>query len=128
MDILEILEADYQRFPINQTYNIYHPNVYFKDPLNEFRGLAKYKQNIAFISTWFREIKLELHGMSQTENTIKTQWTLKWIAPVPWKPPIAIPGWSELQLDSDNLIVSHIDYWDCSRWDVLKQHFVFVRN
>ena len=60
MDIIQILKADYQRFPINQTYNIYHPKVYFKDPLNEFRGLEKYKKNIAFISTWFQEIQMDL--------------------------------------------------------------------
>jgi hypothetical protein len=34
---------------------------------------------------------------------------------------MSIPGWSELRLNSQGLIVSHIDYWSCSRWDVLKQ-------
>ena len=33
----EILLEDYQRFPDNQTFDIYAPDVYFKDPLNEFR-------------------------------------------------------------------------------------------
>ena len=39
MDIIEILKDDYQRFPINQTYSLYTADVYFKDPLNEFRGM-----------------------------------------------------------------------------------------
>jgi hypothetical protein len=47
-----------------------------------------------------------------------------WTTPLPWRPRIAIPGWSELKLNADELIISHIDYWDCSRLDVLKQHFV----
>jgi hypothetical protein len=34
---------------------------------------------------------------------------------------MAIGGRSELKVNSDGLIVSHIDYWNCSRFDVLKQ-------
>lgn len=123
MSILEILKDDYQRFPVNQTYSIYAPNVYFKDPLNEFRGLKRYKEMINFMSTWFKQIKMDLHDIHQKEKIIYTQWTLNWITPLPWQPRIAIPGRSELILNDNNLIVSHVDYWHCSRWEVVKQHF-----
>jgi Uncharacterized conserved protein (DUF2358) len=123
MDIVEILKQDYQRFPANQTYSIYDLDVYFKDPLNEFRGLERYKQTIALISNLFQEIQLDLHDISRTENIIKTEWTLNMTSPLPWKPRLAIPGRSELELSKDELIVSHIDYWNCSRFDVLKQNF-----
>jgi hypothetical protein len=122
MNILEILKDDYQQFPLNQTYSIYADNVYFKDPLNEFRGLDRYKQMIRFIRTWFRDIKMDLHDIRRVEDTIYTEWTLNWTTPVPWQPRIAIPGRSELKLNEKNLIVSHIDYWHCSRLDVIKQH------
>jgi len=36
MDIIAILQQDYQRFPLDQTYDIYADNVYFQDPLNQF--------------------------------------------------------------------------------------------
>ena len=123
MDIIEILKEDYQRFPINQTYSIYAPDVYFQDPLNKFRGVKRYKQMINFIQTFFLNPKMDLHDIQRLENTIKTEWTLSWNTPLPWKPRISISGWSELSLNSDNLIVSHIDYWNCSRLDVIKQHF-----
>ncbi|MDZ8027713.1 MAG: DUF2358 domain-containing protein [Nostoc sp. SerVER01] len=123
MDIIEILKQDYQRFPINQTYNIYAPDVYFQDPMNKFRGVKRYKEMINFIQTWFLNPKMDLHNIQHLGNTIKTEWTLSWNTPVPWKPRISIPGWSELGLNSDGLIVSHIDYWNCSRLDVVKQHF-----
>ncbi|BDI15232.1 hypothetical protein ANSO36C_10340 [Nostoc cf. commune SO-36] len=123
MDIIEILKEDYQRFPVNQTYNIYAPEVYFQDPLNKFRGVKRYKEMINFIQTWFLNPKMDLHNIQRLENTIKTEWTLSWNTPLPWKPRISIPGWSELGLNSDGLIVSHIDYWNCSRLDVVKQHF-----
>ncbi|MEH2083135.1 MAG: DUF2358 domain-containing protein [Nostoc sp.] len=123
MDIIEILKEDYQRFPVNQTYSIYTPEVYFQDPLNKFRGVKLYKAMIKFIETCFINPKMDLHNIQRLGDTIKTEWTLSWNTPLPWKPRISIPGWSELGLNSDGLIVSHIDYWNCSRLDVVKQHF-----
>jgi hypothetical protein len=122
-DILEILKQDYQRFPVDQTYSLYANDVFFKDPLNEFRGLDRYKKMIGFIQTWFINPQLDLHDISQSGDTIKTRWTLSWTTPLPWKPRISIPGWSELRLNADGLISSHIDYWDIPRLDVLKQLF-----
>jgi hypothetical protein len=122
MDIIEILKKDYQRFPIDQTYDIYTENVYFKDPLNEFRGLKRYKETIAFIGKWFQDIKMDLHDIRRSRDTIYTEWTLNWTTPIPWRPRIAIPGKSELKLNQENLVISHIDYWHCSRWNVVKQH------
>jgi hypothetical protein len=123
MDILEILKDDYRRFPANQTYSIYAADVYFKDPLSEFRGIARYREMIGFISKWFRDVKMEVHDISHSGNRIDTEWTLYWTTPLPWKPRIAIPGRSELTLNREGKIASHIDYWHCSRWDVLQQHF-----
>lgn len=121
MDIIEILKQDYQKFPVDQTYSIYAKEVYFQDPVNKFRGIERYKQMIGFMQTWFLDLKLDLHDINRKDNSIKTRWTLSWTTPLPWKPRISISGWSELQLDSVGLICSHIDYWDCSRLDVLKQ-------
>lgn len=123
MDIIEVLKEDYQRFPVNQTYSIYAQDVYFQDPMNKFRGIERYKLMIKFIETWFFNLKFDLHDIRRLGDTITTEWTLSWNTPLPWKPRISISGWSELRLNSENLIVSHIDYWNCSRLDVLKQHF-----
>lgn len=128
MDIIQILKEDYQRFPADQTYTIYAEDVFFKDPLNQFRGVDRYKQMITFISTWFNAPKMDLHDIHRADDTIQTRWTLSWTTPLPWHPRIAISGWSELKLNADNLIVSHIDYWNCSRLDVLKQHFFSLKK
>jgi len=124
-DIVEILKEDYRNFPDQQTYCIYAPEVYFKDPLNEFRGCDRYQQMIGFIKTWFRNPRLELHAIARDEHEIRTDWTLSWTTPLPWNPSIQIQGWSELTLNDKELIISHIDYWHCSRLNVLKQHFPF---
>lgn len=124
-EILQVLREDYQRFPVDQTYSIYAPDVFFQDPLNQFRGVERYKEMIAFLSRWFADLDMELHDIQQLEDTIKTEWTLRWRSPLPWQPKIAISGWSELKLNEAGQIASHIDYWHCSRWDVVKQHFGF---
>jgi hypothetical protein len=123
MDIIETLKSDYSRFPLNQTYTIYAPDVYFQDPMNKFSGIERYQNMINFMQTFFLNIKMDLHDIQHQENTIKTEWTLSWNTPLPWQPRISISGWSELKLNADGLIASHIDYWHCTRLDVLKQHF-----
>jgi len=128
MDIIEILRQDYQKFPLDQTYSIYAEDVYFQDPMNQFRGVKRYQQMIGFIRTWFINPQLDLHEISHQGDVIETRWTLNWNTPLPWKPRISISGWSELKLNSDGLIVSHIDYWNCSRLDVLKQHLFQPNN
>ncbi|MGB3642805.1 MAG: DUF2358 domain-containing protein [Rivularia sp. (in: cyanobacteria)] len=128
MNVVEILKEDYQRFPKNQTYSIYAEDVYFKDPMNEFNGVGRYKLMIKFIETFFINPKMDVHDIRKEGDRIKTEWTLNWNTPVPWKPRISIPGWSQLGVNSDGLIISHVDYWKCSRLDVLKQHFSFSKS
>jgi hypothetical protein len=77
---------------------------------------------IGFLGNFFSEISLELHQIDHNQDSIKTEWTLKMTSPLPWKPRLIIPGWSELKLNQDGLINSHIDYWHLSPWEVLKQN------
>jgi hypothetical protein len=135
-NILDIIKADYAKFPEAQTYSIYSEDVYFKDPVYNFRGIKQYQKMIGFITFWFKNLKLELHDISRTENLVKGLWTMSWDAPLPWKPRISVTGWSDLTVNkfADNLnngegdrelIISHVDYWECTKFDVIKQHFVF---
>jgi Uncharacterized conserved protein (DUF2358) len=121
MDILTRLRQDYDRFPVEQTYSLYSTDVYFKDPMTQFRGIERYQQMISFIQTWFIGCHMAVHAIRQDGNTIRTDWTLSWTAPLPWQPRLAISGWSELTINQDGLISQHIDYWHCSRLDVVKQ-------
>jgi Uncharacterized conserved protein (DUF2358) len=123
MDILQRLRDDYQRFPADPSYELYATDVYFKDPMTEFRGLARYQQMIGFIDRFFRNIQLDLHDIQQHDRQIRSDWTLSWTTPLPWRPRISISGWSELQLNDAGLIIAHIDYWHCTKLDVVKQHF-----
>jgi Uncharacterized conserved protein (DUF2358) len=126
-NILDTIRRDYQCFPRDQSREIYAPDVFFKDPMTEFRGLDRYVQMIGFIDRFFHNPQLDLHKIVQEGAQIRTDWTLTWTTPLPWQPRTAISGWSELTLNEAGLIASHIDYWHCSKWDVLKQQFVRSR-
>jgi Uncharacterized conserved protein (DUF2358) len=123
MDILQRIRADYDRFPQDQSYDLYAADVFFKDPMNQFRGVDRYRQMIGFIDRFFQDPQLDLHKIEQQGQDIRTDWTLRWTTPLPWRPRIAISGWSELKLNEAGLICSHIDYWHDSKWDVVKQHW-----
>ena len=126
MNIIEILREDYTHFPAEQTYDIYSEQVYFRDPVNEFRGRRRYQQMVQWMGQWFQDIRMDLHQIQQNEQQILTQWTLSWNVPLPWHPRLRVDGWTEIQLDDQGLIISHIDYWKCTRLDLIKQ--VFLRS
>lgn len=122
--VCDRIRQDYANFPDQQSYDLYATDVYFRDPLNEFNGVDRYRDMIGFIARWFQHPNLELHTLEKTsDHTFQTQWTLSWITPVPWQPRISIPGWTEYRVNGEGQIVSHIDYWKCSRWNVLTQVF-----
>lgn len=119
--LVETLKADYARFPADQSYGIYAEDVYFKDPMNEFRGVKKYRKMIGFIDRWFKQPYLELKEIEQVGQKITTRWTLSWTTPLPWQPRVSIPGWTEMQLNDQGQICSHIDHWDISKWALVQQ-------
>ena len=128
VDIVTLLREDYQHFPRDQRYELYDPGVYFKDPLSEFRGIKRFRQMVGLMERWFLNARMDLHDIQQRDRLITTRWTLSWNTPLPWKPRIAISGRSELTLNDEGLIVSHIDWWDCSIWDVVQQHWPFSNS
>ena len=121
-DICDRIRIDYQQFPKDQSYDLYAEGVYFQDPMNSFRGVERYRKMIGFIDRWLGEPDLTVRELTpSSSNQITTRWTLHFTAPMPWHPRISIPGWSELKLNQQGLIISHVDHWDCSKWDVVKQ-------
>lgn len=125
MNLVEIIKQDYAQFPQNQTYSIYAEDVYFEDPFNKFVGKGRYQKMISFLGKFFNDIDLQLHSINEREQLIVTEWTLRMTAPLPWQPRLAIPGWSELAVNTEGLIISHCDRWKISPWQLLQQNFTF---
>ncbi len=123
-DIVERLKEDYAHFPEDQTYSLYTEDIKFKDPLNSFSGVGRYRLMIGFIGRFFNNVQMDLHEIQQPSPSLITmKWTLHMSPPVPWSARLSIPGHTELGLNTEGLINSHIDYWNCSRLAVLMQVF-----
>ncbi|MBE9060808.1 DUF2358 domain-containing protein [cf. Phormidesmis sp. LEGE 11477] len=122
--IVEQLRQDYARFPKDQTYSLYAEDVKFKDPMNAFKGVELFRRMIGFIDWFFGDVQMDLHSIeASAPSLIELRWTLNMDPPVPWSSRLHIPGRTELQISEQGLIESHVDYWNCSRLDVLKQVF-----
>lgn len=122
--VIEQLKRDYAKFPKDQTYSLYTEDVTFKDPLNKFKGVGLFKKMIGFIDWFFGDVQMDLHSIEQSSpSLIEMHWTLNMNPPVPWSARLHIPGRTELQLSEQGLIESHVDYWNCSRLNVLRQVF-----
>lgn len=108
------------------SYEIYSQDIFFRDPVNQFKG--KFNYRIIFWTLrfhgrlFFTEIYFDLDNVQQaTQNTIRADWTIRGTLRVPWKAKIFFNGYSLYKLNSDALIYEHIDTWDRSPKTILKQ-------
>ena len=129
--MIAILKQDLPTlFEQDISYDIYTGDIYFKDPVNTFKW--KFNYRIIFWTLrfhgrlFFTELYFDLHDVSQTaEDTILANWTVRGVLRVPWKAGVFFNGYSTYKLNSDGLIYEHIDTWDRSPGEILKQ---FIRK
>ena len=112
------------------SYDIYSQDIYFQDPVNKFKGKINYRiifWTLRFhAQLFFTEIYFDLHDVNRiNENTILANWTVRGILRVPWKARLFFNGYSTYKLNIDHLIYEHIDTWDRSSGEILKQ---FIRK
>ncbi|WP_017717979.1 DUF2358 domain-containing protein [Kamptonema formosum] len=129
--VVETLEKDLPAlFERDISYDIYTNDIYFKDPVNTFKW--KFNYRIIFWTLrfhgqlFFTELYFDLHDVNQTaEDTILANWTVRGVLRVPWKARVFFNGYSTYKLNPDGLIYEHIDTWDRSPGEILKQ---FIRK
>lgn len=127
--IIQTLKTDLPTlFEKDITYNIYSQDIYFRDPVNTFKGKLNYR--IIFWTLrfhgqlFFSKIFFDLHSVQQTaDDIIFAAWTVRGTLRVPWKAQIFFNGNSTYKLNEENLIYEHIDHWDRPPSEILKQFF-----
>ncbi|MGB7440174.1 MAG: DUF2358 domain-containing protein [Coleofasciculaceae cyanobacterium] len=128
--VIETLRQDLPTlFKQDISYGIYRQDIYFQDPVNQFKGKLNYRiifWTLRFHARlFFREIYFDLHQVNQVdENTIKANWTVRGTLRVPWQAEIFFGGDSAYKLSPENLIYQHIDTWDRKPSEVLLQFFI----
>lgn len=127
--IIETLKQDLPTlFEKDISYDIYTQGIFFRDPVNQFKGKVNYR--IIFwtlrFHAWlfFPKIFFDLHDVSQSaEDTILAKWTVRGVLRVPWKAKLFFNGYSTYKLNQDCLIYEHIDTWDHKPIEILQQFF-----
>ncbi|MGJ3248236.1 MAG: DUF2358 domain-containing protein [Elainellaceae cyanobacterium] len=113
-------------FEEDLSYDIYTSNIFFKDPVNTF----KYKFNYRIIfwtlrfhgRLFFTELYFDLHDVHQAaKNVILADWTVRGTLRLPWDAAIRFNGQSTYKLTDDGLIYEHIDTWDRTPGEILRQ-------
>ncbi|KAL3820893.1 hypothetical protein ACJIZ3_006798 [Penstemon smallii] len=99
-------------FAKDLNYEIYRDDITFKDPLNTFTGIEKYK-----LVFWalrfhgrilFRDISFDILRVWQpSENMILIRWNLRGIPRVPWEAKGEFQGTSRYKLDRNGKIYEH---------------------
>jgi hypothetical protein len=127
--IIEVLKQDLPTlFEKDISYDIYSEDIWFRDPVNKFKG--KFNYRIIFWTLrfhgqlFFTELAFDLHDVSQTdESTILATWTVRGVLRVPWKARLFFNGYSTYKLNDQGLIFEHIDTWDRGPGEILRQFF-----
>lgn|GEM_PF-105875 len=128
-NIIKILQQDLPTlFQQDISYNIYSQDIYFRDPVNKFQGKLNYRiifWTLRFhAKLFFSQIAFDLQEVAQSaDNTILAKWTVRGFLRVPWHARLFFSGYSTYKLNSDNLIYEHVDTWDRTPGEILKQFF-----
>lgn len=128
--VVEILKKDLPTlFEKDISYSIYTQDIYFRDPVNKFKGKINYRiifWTLRFhAQLFFTKIFFDLHEVYQaSEDTILAKWTVRGVLRLPWKPHLFFNGYSTYKLNEDGLIYEHIDTWDRKPGEILRQ---FIR-
>jgi len=108
------------------SYDIYSNDIFFKDPVNQFKG--KFNYRIIFWTLrfhgrlFFSDLHFDLHDVYiQDELTIRADWTVRGTLRLPWRPKIFFNGYSIYSLNEDGQIYDHRDTWDRPPGEILCQ-------
>lgn len=108
------------------SYEIYSSDIVFHDPVNNFKGKLNYR--IIFWTLrfhgrlFFRDLFFDLHDVSLAEpDTIRADWTVRGRLRVPWRANIFFNGYSLYTLNPEGFIDRHVDTWDRSPGEILRQ-------
>lgn len=125
--VMAILQAELPHlFHRDLSYHIYTTDIYFRDPVNTFKG--KFNYRIIFWTLrfharlFFTAIAFDVHSVTHpSRDTILVSWTVRGRLRLPWKADLCFNGSSNYQLNAAAQIYQHIDTWDRSPKAILQQ-------
>ncbi|KAF8107690.1 hypothetical protein N665_0118s0054 [Sinapis alba] len=129
-DVMEVLRSDYgNAYFVTGIFTtaIYSDDCIFEDPTISFQGTELYERNLKLLVPFLEDASIELQNMEKSElsqgNYIRATWKLRTYLKLPWRPLISIDGSTVYELDRDFKIVRHVESWNVSAVEAIRQIF-----
>lgn len=94
---------------------VFDPQVYFKDPFNEVRGLADLQQIFAHMFRSLHEPEFRIHQMAGADKTGYLEWRF-YFKLKPKGETQQINGMSKILINEQDKVIVHMDYWDSGEY------------
>ena len=103
----------------------YDSQCEFADPFVSFRGLDRFRANVSNLGAFMEDVRLKTEfSDGPDDNSITAYWRFRCVLGLPWRPSLSASGSTVHVFDaSTGLVVRHVENWDISAWDGLRQVF-----
>jgi hypothetical protein len=88
------------------------PEVRFRDPFNDVRGVARFRAVLAKMFRDVAEPRFEVTDQAISSRACYLRWTFTFRGAGPHEGPRRIEGVSEVHLNAAGKVTAHIDHWD----------------
>ena len=95
--------------------------IIFVDPFNNVRGIVAFKNIFYHMFEKVKDPKFIVLDYAINEKRVFLKWKMTFVA---FKSLQTIEGMSELLLNDDGKVVSHVDYWDSLKGLFIKIPFI----
>ena len=94
---------------INEFDDLITKDIVFVDPFNNIKGINNFKKIFYHMLNTVREPKFSIIDYTQNNNHVFLKWKMTFYA---FKALQTIEGMSDITLNKEGKIESHLDYWD----------------
>ena len=96
-------------------------DVIFIDPFNNIKGLDNFKNIFYHMFDTVEEPKFDIVDYAQNKDHIFLKWKMTFYA---FKASQTIEGMSDITLNKEGKVISHLDYWDSLNGIFIKLPFL----
>ncbi len=96
-------------------------DIIFIDPFNNIKGLDNFKNIFYHMFETVEEPKFDIVDYAQNKNHIFLKWKMTFYA---FKASQTIEGMSDITLNKEGKVISHLDYWDSLNGIFIKLPFL----
>ena len=96
-------------------------DIIFVDPFNNIKGLDNFKNIFYHMFDTVEEPKFDIIDYAQNKDHIFLKWKMTFYA---FKASQTIEGMSDITLNKEGKVISHLDYWDSLNGIFIKLPFL----